>query len=35
MDELVDAARSLAEAAEHPLEVSAAIEGTELTLDGG
>ena len=35
MDELVDAARSLGAAAEHPLEVSAAIEGTELTLDGG
>jgi len=35
MDELVDAARLMGEAAVHPLAVSAAIEGTELTLDGG
>ncbi len=35
MDALAEAARQMATAAEHPLEVTAAIEGTELTLDGG
>ncbi|UCD23025.1 MAG: MBL fold metallo-hydrolase [Gemmatimonadota bacterium] len=35
MDELLDAARQMGQAAQKPLAVSAAIEGTELTLDGG
>ncbi|UCG88828.1 MAG: MBL fold metallo-hydrolase [Gemmatimonadota bacterium] len=35
MDALVQAAQQMARAADHPLEVTAAMEGTELTLDGG
>jgi ribonuclease BN (tRNA processing enzyme) len=35
MDALVQAAQQMARAGGHPLEVSAAMEGTELTLDGG
>jgi ribonuclease BN (tRNA processing enzyme) len=35
MDALAEAARQMATAVEHRLEVTAAIEGTELTLDGG